>query len=357
MPYRTVLQQHLNLIVKNCIEVEPNLHAIILYGGYSRNEGSWIIEQDGNYRPYNDYDILLILEKKIPVERIELLRKNLAKKIGIRWVDISQKTPEELKKLRPSIYNFDLKYASNVIRGDSSVLKLIPEIEVKKLPLKEGEVLFFTRLWTFLGSLDEKGMNVDREGEESRFFRNQMAKAILAIVDVLLLQRCAYHPSYRERVNRFIKLYPEKIDLLILCQWALEEKLFPTAPDMTTEEVENLYCKVHRYYFSEMYQLLSKYYGRKVNTPEDIESYVKWAPSSLVRRIAVLVARRNMIFERKITINLAQVYVASAYEDNNINNRLLKKGLELMRLVNKTLPEKMTWDDARVRISQIRVGL
>jgi hypothetical protein len=73
---------------------------------------------------------------------------------------MSQKTPAELRKLNPSIYNYDLKYASKVIQGDPDVLNLIPEMDPSKLPLKEGKTLFFTRLWTLLGSLDEKGFGL-----------------------------------------------------------------------------------------------------------------------------------------------------------------------------------------------------
>ena len=35
--------------------------AIILTGGYGRGEGTWILE-DGDYRPYNDYDFVVAHE-------------------------------------------------------------------------------------------------------------------------------------------------------------------------------------------------------------------------------------------------------------------------------------------------------
>ncbi len=137
------LTADLKLIRECLIDFQPL--SIILYGGYGRGEGSWVWYNNENCVPYNDYDILMILEKKIPEEIIKSIRKKLAQDIGIRWVDIGQKTPKELKKLRPSIYNYDLKYASKVIYGEEYILDQIPHIDVSKLPLEEGNILFKVR--------------------------------------------------------------------------------------------------------------------------------------------------------------------------------------------------------------------
>ena len=214
-------------IIKKC----PQLVSIILYGGYGRNEGSMIKDGD-RYIPYNDYDLLIIINNKIQNNALLQLKTKLAKDLSIRWIDISQKSSAELNKLSPSIFNYDLKYASRVIYGDDSVLNLIPSIKSSTLSLVEGEVLFITRLWTFLGCLDVNGFNIDRSDDEVRFFRNQMAKGVLAIVDILLIQKKAYHTSYKQRVQNFIDLYPEKEELCELSKWALEEKLFPKDKQM-----------------------------------------------------------------------------------------------------------------------------
>jgi len=351
----TVLDTHLQQIVESIVPLCSELRAIILYGGYGRDEGSWIIESDGEHRPYNDYDILLVIENKIPVEQIELLRKDLAKQIGIRWVDIGQKTPEELQKSRPSIYNYDLKYASKVIQGDLNILSLIPKMDAAKLPLKEGETLFFTRLWTLLGSLDEKGFSVDRAGEESRFFRNQMAKAVLAVVDVLLLQKRAYYSSYKERVKRLSELYPEKIELCDLSEWALEEKLFPKAPDMTADEIKKLYQKIHHFFFSEVYGLLTKYYGRRIENPKGIERHLKWGVTSIVKRVGWIVLRKNLNWEKRIAVNLAQSYIAAAFNNDVNYKEFFQRGIGYIRYLDWSFPADSSWDKARVRVAELRM--
>ena len=60
------LKKDLELIIKRLTEYKPI--SIILYGGYGRDEGGWF-EENNNWQPYNDYDILIVLKKKIPEKK------------------------------------------------------------------------------------------------------------------------------------------------------------------------------------------------------------------------------------------------------------------------------------------------
>ena len=51
-----------------------NIISIYLYGGYGRDEGSWVIEKMGGQtkvRPYKDYDIAIIVKKKKEIDEIK----------------------------------------------------------------------------------------------------------------------------------------------------------------------------------------------------------------------------------------------------------------------------------------------
>jgi len=347
-------KQDLEFIKEFLIEFQPI--SIILYGSYGRDEGSWILDNIGKYVPYNDYDILMIIKNKIPKEIIKSIRQNIACKIGIRWIDIDQKTPNELKSLRTLIYNYDLKYASKVIYGDDKIRDLIPEMDSTKIPLKDVEILFFTRIWTFLGALNKKGTNVKIYGEDSRFFRNQMGKAILAIVDVLLIQKGQYNSSYKERYNRLKKYFQHKKELIELANWALNEKLIPTAPDMTSDEIKVLYDKVYYQYFNEMFNALSKYHNRKIENSRNLEFIYRWGFSSLFRRIGWLLLKRNFQREKQIAMNIAQLYIATSYNYGNTNSLYLKKGINSLKRINKTIPNNLTWDEARCMVAEMRLA-
>jgi len=291
----------------------------------------------------------------MPRDVVRDMRRELAEKIGIKWVDIGQKTPSELKRLKPSIYNYDLKYGSRVIAGSENVLDAIPEMDSRELPLREGEILFFTRLWTLLGSLDRGGFSVPRSSEESRFFRNQMAKCVLASVDARLLQCGCYHTSYVARVERLSELPSTDNEFSDLSAWALGEKLAPTAPEMGPEEVRELYMRVHRVFFLNMYSILSRYYRRDLCGPEMIEWHLKWGLAGLIGRLGRLAVRRNCDYERRMAVNLAQLYVAAAFSHGQILRRYLNKGLDYARSLDESTGDSDSWDDARVRVAELRM--
>lgn len=328
--------------------------AIVLYGSYSRNEGSFFVNRFGDLIPYNDYDILLVVNKKLPAKEIISLKNKLMEKIQIRWIDLSQKTIRELRKLKPSIFNYDLKYAGKVLYGEKNILDQIPQINASTLSLEEGNILFKTRMWTFLGSLDENGFKQDLVGDSSRFFRNQMAKAVLSIVDVCLLQKGAYHYSYKQRVSSFKKLYSHKKELCTLSEWALSEKIKPKAPFMENSEVKKLYEKVHKYYIEEMLIVLSKRFHIKINKPEKLILLWKYYPITIIRRIGYLLIKRTNEFEKNIILDCVQLYLLFAF--NNVKGvKYLKRANNLLQKLNKDIKIDLSWHEARLLSSKMRL--
>ena len=88
--YSITLDGHMKILIENIKSLNTKFTSVILNGGYGRDEGSWIIENDGTVRPYNDYDIVLVLRDKISQKKINHLRKEVAQILGIQWVDIDQ---------------------------------------------------------------------------------------------------------------------------------------------------------------------------------------------------------------------------------------------------------------------------
>jgi hypothetical protein len=346
------LKKDLELIIKRLTEYKPI--SIILYGGYGRDEGGWF-EENNNWQPYNDYDILIVLKKKIPEKIIKLQRGKLARNLDIRWIDLSQKTIVELKNLKPTIFNYDLKYGSKVIYGEKNILDKIPPIDASKLPLEEGNILFKTRMWTFLGSLDKNGFENTISDENSRFFRNQMSKAILAIVDILLLQKGAYDSSYRIRVKRFRELYTHKKELCLLSDWALDEKLKPKAPTMNQDEVKNLYFKVHQFFINQVSGVLSSRFKTKINKPDKLSLLWKYYPINFIRRIGFLCIRRSFNLEKSIILDVAQLYLLYAIKTYSIDEKYLKKANKLLYKLDSSIQMDLAWDQARLLAAKMRI--
>ena len=319
-------EQHVNQIVQVISKsLDDFLISIVLYGSYGRGEGAYYSKNE-NIHVYNDYDILLIVKRPIPEAQISEAKQVLLDILDIRFIDISQKNITKLKRLKPLIFNFDLKYGSSVIWGDRNILKHIPEFTPNQLTLKDAEILYFTRLYTFLGSLGLNGFIDGVRGEEARFFRNQMAKAILAIVDVLLLQKNSYHTSYCERADRFEKLYPHKKKLVELSRWALQEKLTPKALAMNPKETKDFHTQVLCFYHKEMFIALSKLHGRKILTTDDLRKANAYSPQNLLVMLKTLILTKTLkLYWRQKNIQIAQSYAAEFFIAEENRNDIFNK--------------------------------
>ena len=336
-------------------KLKDNIYNILLYGSYGRDEGAFF--QNGNkIYPYNDYDLLVVVSKLLSNNDLEEIKKTLQNNLDIKWIDLSQKSITELKALKPSIFNYDLKYASKVIYGDKNILDIIPTINASKLPLEEANILFRTRMWTLLGSLNINGFNSTLAGDESRFFRNQMAKAILAIVDVLLLQNNSYDSSYVKRVKVFNKLFSHKQELCLLSEWALSEKLTPKVPKMDKNEVLKLYSQVHKLYINEMFVALGKRFHTEITRPEKLELLWKYYPINILRRIAYLLIKPSAEYEKSIMLDSIQLYLLMAYNKGGFKSHYLLKAKYFMKLLNNKLNPDISWNEARLIAAQMRLG-
>jgi len=127
----------LDLISDIILKQFPNVESLILAGGFGRGEGS-VLVVDSYIQPINDYDIYIIAKDNSQKIDLEELRNLILKKIHIRQVDIEIIEKNKLKKLKPSMANYDLKYASHIFYGNTKILELIPSISADKLSLREG---------------------------------------------------------------------------------------------------------------------------------------------------------------------------------------------------------------------------
>lgn len=352
------MNSDLKIITDRLIEDIPAIISIVLVGGYGRSEGSWVYnEEKDEYLPYNDYDIVVVTENQSIHADIENIRKELAEKVGIKWIDITIISNDQLKKLHPTIYYYDLKYASRVIFGRIEILDEIPVFRKNEITLWDVEALFFTRLWTFMGCMGKEGFDKKQfMGDEARFFKNQMAKAVLATVDAMLIYTHNYEPLYRNKIRRAIEVFPEKEWLETIGKWALNEKLHPSIGSLSSSEARDVYTKIHDIYKTEFSAILKKYYAFNFELPFLIQVNMLLKPYYLIRRIGNILIRRNLKYENHIKLNLAQTYIFFAYDNDSCNNILFKKAIKLVRSIDKKVKPMITWDELRVYIAVLRNG-
>ena len=107
-------------------------------------------------------------------------------------------------------------------------------------------------------------------------------------------------------------------------------------------------------FFDEMFILLSAYYNKPVHTPRDIERHLKWSIKNLIKRIGWIIIKRNLDWEKSINLKLAQAFIAFAYNKNDL--LFLVRGIHFIRKMDNSFSAKSSWDEARVKIANLRLG-
>lgn len=348
------MYEDIDVIVKRIIaELEQQPYAIYLCGGYGRDEGAWWIDDAGNIRPYNDYDFAVITDT--PMERVRYLqiRKELAESVGISWIDINFYSPEELKTLSPSIKTYDLLNASKILYGNYSLNTVAPSISVSDIGDNDIDILYRTRLWTFLGSWTGSFRNLDKH--ETMFFRNQMAKAILAACDMLLINNKAYDTSYKIRTERICELYADDSDLCEMAKWALNEKLRPQYTSIKKDDMESLYWRAKKI-FENAFRVSSPTRGYYYLNPDKTKTYYYRSTKYILSNSYNRLFKRSKGVERNRDVFLIQNYIFCANNRGVINNKYINKAIKLLQKWQYIDGDEYSWDDLRIIISDIRNG-
>ena len=349
------LQHDMDIIVEGILGVlEGKPKAILLCGGYGRGEGAWYTDRDGNLCTYNDYDLAVITETPMSRGVYSLLRKELAEKVGIRWIDIDCYTPSQLHKMKSTIHNIDLLYASKVIWGDEqwNTKPFIPKLRKEEIGFFDIEKLYRTRMWTLLGSWE--GDFRDLDPEETMFFRNQMAKCILASCDMRLVLEKEYETSYVKRVEKICALCPQDERLCKLARWAIHEKQNPSYEKMPAEAVKDFYDDVYNLFIDSSrlaFGNKSKYYL----DPQKTKGYLLTHTLNVIMTIYGLLRGHKWYFAKRDDIFCAQNYVLLSYSSTGIyNSTYLKKASDILQKWNYIKEPLNSWPDLRTAVADAR---
>lgn len=327
-----------------------NIISVFLYGGYGRDEGSWVIEGE-EIKPYNDYDIAIMVKKKVSPKFLKSIEQELKKQVDVKWIDICQYTKIRLKFFKVTIRNYDFKYASKCIYGDATFLKHIPYMDSRSIPLKDIDTLYKTRLWTLIGSFPVNGLR-EMSKEDEMLFRNQMAKSVLAIVDCILILKKKYNPSYIERV-KIISLESNDQKLINLANWAIKEKLHPKSIGMKKVEIIELYTNIRFLFFKYFFEGLSIYHGTEIKLPNNLNSYILYTPINLIKENIKYYLFGNSRDKQQKYLTIAQGYIAYYYPE--IPNNLV---LEIEQIMKKKFNyESNDMEKIRVKIADLRVNI
>ncbi len=189
----------------------PPRQAILLIGGFGRGEGGVISDESDQWRAFNDYDLLVLVDGNVDEAVIRPLSVELAQRLDIDFVDIGviQRRVLEGRPL-DTVYAYELKAGHQVLEGPMDILARMPAINPATLPTVEATRLLVNRGWGLVWArlhLEEAmadAANFNRQ--RRRFTVNAIHKGVLAAGEAALLLAGQYDISYRERARRLPEL-------------------------------------------------------------------------------------------------------------------------------------------------------
>ena len=180
--------------------------ALVLTGSYGRGEGSLMIDPSGQELPLNDYNLVVVTNSLYPLlmYSLEKLGKELSEEIGLP-VDLRPYLAAALPKCEFSLLNYEMKYGHRVIRGNQTILDVMPAYAHDAIPRSEGTRLLMNRGRLLLDIKRRLARPETLTREEREQFLKFLFKVDLAFGDCALLLRGAYDPSYAVKRNRLPK--------------------------------------------------------------------------------------------------------------------------------------------------------
>lgn len=183
--------------------VAPHCEAGILLGGYGRGEGTPFIKEDGSQEPFNDYDMIVIVDSVNQVLRahFQQLETKLTEELGLR-VDLYPYSRHKLPSCEFSLLNYEMKYNHMVIWGNEKVLDAMPNYKHQAIPLSEGSRLLMNRGKLLLDIKRRLATAKPFTEEERVRYIKFISKVLLAFGDCALLAAGQYDISYEVKKNR-----------------------------------------------------------------------------------------------------------------------------------------------------------
>jgi hypothetical protein len=235
-----------------CAAVAPrDLVAIALGGGYGRGEGG-VWRTEAGDQPYNDLEFYVFMrgnclwQDRKYKRALEEIGNRLSRTAGLH-VEFKVYSPEKLRGSPVSMFSYDLVAGHRLVFGGESVFDgCAHHLDASQIPLSEATRLLFNRCSGLLLA-SEMLRREELTSDEADFIGRNLAKAELALGDVVLTAFGQYHMSARERNRRLRDIRPPEA-LLWLGELqkrharGLEFKMHPSRSWKTRDE----FAREHR---------------------------------------------------------------------------------------------------------------
>jgi rhamnosyltransferase len=298
---------------------ENKLEALVLGGGYGRGQGG-VLKTNSGDAAYNDLEFYVFLRgNRVLNERkyhalLEELGERLSGLAGLH-VEFKVDSLERLRRSPVSMFSYDLVSGHRILSGGENVfIECEHHLDSAKIPVAEAIRLLFNRC---TGLLLAKELLKKREltAEEADFVGRNLAKAQLALGDVVLAQHGRYRWNSLERKAALNELpmedKPVWFDAVRQCHAVgVEFKLHPRRILKSIEIFRAEHEEISRLANQVWLWLESRRLGRPFSSARE------YAMSD-VRKCGDLPAgrRRSQAVVRNVLLNLRTFGVGGALQD------------------------------------------
>lgn len=322
----------LERIVSSITKAFEGISSIFLVGGFGRGEGGVLTNPENALliQPVNDYDLEIISKARLDKKSLHEMEKKLASDIGISYVHIENHLESFLKKAKPTVYFYDLKYAGRLLYGNSAILDELRLFKPGDINPIEGLYLLITRISSILLAWEALCSDKSPSPQERFFASNQLSKAILACLDAHLIKTKKYNHLYARRRNMIDDIAPEDEEFIRAAKWAVDFKLKPKSDDEA-----DFFALLS--VFKRRFLVFAKdYFNSEKNILEsDFCKKLRLFPKILLRRIYFPAARQSLWFERYIdSVCLAWSLICCLKDKDNFNMNFIEHSISLIKKIN-----------------------
>ncbi|HLC55055.1 MAG TPA: hypothetical protein VJJ75_00820 [Candidatus Nanoarchaeia archaeon] len=213
-------------IVTKIIVQELNPLSVLMFGSFGKGEGTILNRKD----LFNDFDIYIITERKIPDSELDRVGKKASAAIGMGGgefietdgtgyqrkkffhVDLRAILLKDLPKLKPTTRTYEIKHSTQLLHGKD--YRDIIDISEKDLPLSEGWRHMINKSCLLLLAMDEQRLKGKFRKDEKLIAIYYALKTFMACAEALLLLRKRFSGTYRGRAALFKKAYGKEMPKL-----------------------------------------------------------------------------------------------------------------------------------------------
>jgi len=259
--------------------VSTHCEALILLGGYGRGEGTPYLLPDGSQAPFNDYDLVVIVDTVNTAVRLHFnaLEKELTERIGLP-VDLCPYARHELPSREFSLLNYEMKNGHMVLWGDEHILDALPDYDPAAIPLTEGARLLLNRGKLLLDIKRRLADSSPLSDEERIRFIKFLQKVLLAFGDSALLVEGQYDIHYAVKKNRITSLsdIPSREAILAGYLQAVELKEWGDFQALENVDIKQEFNRIVSIYIDYMSWFLDQCPGRECSIPKAVALNLKW---------------------------------------------------------------------------------